>query len=172
NNGYPDVAVEYLLNVNSNFLSVEILWMITPGTMAYFGKLNITGNQHIDSNYLKKHVKFKYGEKFSKLKMEETQQELFELGLFRVLTIKANSAAMTDSLVPITLSLKETPRWSLQAGIGYGTDDRLRISGTLTRLHFLGGARKFILGAKRSYFYPLGLDAKFIQPDIINRDLD
>lgn len=166
NNGYPGVRVEYLLTVSSNRLEVAILWMITPDNLAYFGELSMKGNEHIDSTYILKHVRFKKGERFSRNKLEETQQELFDLGLFRYLTVKGNTEAIKDSLVPILLSFKESPRWSLQTGIGFGTDDRLRISGTLTRLHFFGGTRKLIFNAKRSHFFPLGIDVKFIQPDL------
>ncbi len=94
------------------------------------------------------------------------------MALFRYVTIRALMDSVKNDTVPIIIQLKELPRWSLKAGIGYGTEDRIRVSVLLTRLNFLGGGRTFIVKGQHSYFVPLSVESKFIQPDIWGKDLD
>jgi outer membrane protein insertion porin family len=172
NNGYPGIQVKHVLSVDFNRQSVSVIWKLSSGKLSYFGDLTLSGNEHIDSAYIFKHVEIVKGNPFSKKEMEETQQELFDLGLFRYLTVKANTNTMIDSLIPVSITLKESPRYNLESGIGYGTDDRLRVSATLTRLHFLGGSRRLLVSVKRSHYFPIGVEARYIQSDLILPNFD
>lgn len=170
--GYPYAQIEKEIQLKPFLHMADVLFSITPGNKSYIGHVHLQGYSFIPQAFITKHITFKEGQEFSQNALEETQQELFDQGLFSYVTIRALMDSAVNDLIPIEIQLKELPRWSIKAGLGYGTEDKVRISLLLKRLSFLGGARSLTLKGQNSYFKPLSLDAKFIQPDIWTKNLD
>lgn len=170
--GYPFTNVETEIKLKESEQKADITYQINTGSKSYLGKVTISGDSLIDRAYILRHLPIKQGELFSQAKLETTQQELFDLALFRYVTIRAQLDSVQNNAIPITIQLKELPRWSLKTGLGYGTEDKVRVSMLLTRLNFLGGGRTLTVKGQHSYFLPLGVETKFIQPDIFVNDLD
>lgn len=170
--GYPYVRIEKDIQLRPFLSLADVQFAITPGNKSYFGTLRLSGQSNIPNAYILKHLKLKEGDVFSQKGLEDTQEELFDLGLFSYVTIRALMDSVKNNRIPVEIQLKELPRWSVRAGLGYGTEDKVRVSLLLKRLSFLGGARSVILKGQTSYFKPLALDLKFIQPDIWIKNLD
>ncbi|MFC2087790.1 outer membrane protein assembly factor, partial [Bacteroidota bacterium] len=172
NNGYPNATVLKDIRLNENLNIADINFNINSGAKAYFGEVSLQGDSLIPRSYINKRIELYPGEEYSQTKLDNTQQELFNTGLFRYITIKTKLDSIENAKVPILIQVKEMPRWSFKIGLGYGTEDKVRISFLLTRLNFIGGGRTLIFKGQHSYFVPLSLDAKFIQPDVVLNNLD
>ncbi len=170
--GFPFVHTKKIISLNERLKTADLEFSISPGNKTYFGEIKVLGDTLIPRPYINKHIKIKQGNLFSQIKLEETQEELFGLGLFRYVTIRALMDSVINNNVPIIIQLKELPRWSLKTGLGYGTEDKIRVSMLLTRLNFLGGGRTLSIKGQHSYFIPLSIETKFIQPDIWSKNLD
>lgn len=170
--GYPLVKVEKSIHLNDKLHVADVNFTINPGNKSYFGQIELEGISLIDSVYILKHIEIKKGETFSQVKIEKTQEELFDMNLFRYVTIRAMMDSVNHDTIPISIHIKELPRWSLKIGAGYGTEDKIRTSILLKRLNFLGGGRTLIIKGEQSYFTPLSVESKFIQPDIWGKNLD
>ncbi|PKQ61723.1 outer membrane protein assembly factor BamA [Labilibaculum filiforme] len=170
--GYPLVKVEKNIFLNEKLRVANINFTINTGNKSYFGRINLKGITLIDSTYIRKHIEIKKGDNFSQVKIEKTQEELFDMNLFRYVTIRAMMDSVEQDAIPISIHIKELPRWSLKVGAGYGTEDKVRTSILLKRLNFLGGGRTLIIKGEQSYFTPLSIESKFIQPDIWTKNLD
>lgn len=171
-NGFPYISVTKEIRLNQQDKSADIIFLITPENKSFFGDINLLGDSLISKTLINKQIKIKSGQPFSQSKLEETQEKLFDLNLFRYVVVKALMDSVKNNLIPINIQLKELPRWSFKTGLGYGTEDKVRISMLLTRLNFLGGGRKLTIKGQHSYFIPLNIEAKFIQPSIWSKNLD
>ena len=172
NNGYPFIEVKRELDVDTSIRKVDIHYDINPHVKAYFGETLIKGDSLVEESFIRKQLKFNPGEIYSQEKIEKTQQKLFNTDIFSYVVIRPQKDQVKQKSIPISVELEELPPWSLEAGLGYGTEDRLRVSARLTKLHFLGGARKFIFTGKRSHFYPVSLETKLIQPNLLTDNLN
>ncbi len=170
--GYPYVTLERSINLIQQNQTADILITIDPGIKCYFGEIEIIGDSLISRSIINKRIEIKRGDVYSQLHLDETQEELYDMALFRYVTTRAMLDSLINDEVPIIILMKELPRWSLKMGLGYGTEDKIRVSGLLTRLNFMGGARTLIVKAQHSYFVPINIETKFIQPDLWSRDLD
>jgi len=171
-NGYPFFEVKRQLDLDTTIRKVDIHYEINPQEKAYFGETTIEGDSIVEERFVRKQLKFTPGEIYSQEKIEQTQQKLFNTDIFSYVVIRPQKDQVKQQNIPIYIELEELSPWSLEAGLGYGTEDRLRVSARLTKLHFLGGARKFIFTGKRSHFYPLSLETKLIQPNLLTDNLN
>jgi len=171
-NGYPFIEIKRELYVDTAAREVDIHYNITPQVKAYFGETAIEGDSLVNESFIRKQLKFRPGEIYSQEKIEQTQQKLFNTDVFSYVVIRPQKDQVKQKNIPISVELEELPPWTLEAGLGYGTEDRLRISARLTKLHFLGGARKFIFTGKRSHFYPFSLETKLIQQNFLTDNLN
>lgn len=170
--GYPFAEVEHELNVYDDQQKVAVSFHINPGTSAYFGGINIKGDSLVSEKFIRKRLKFSEGQKYSGSKLDATQARLFGTDLFRYVVVRGQKDSMNNNRIPVTIEVGEKPPWSLEAGVGYGNEDRFRASVNLTKLQFFGGARKLIVEGKHSHFLPVSLESKFIQPKMIGDKLD
>jgi outer membrane protein insertion porin family len=172
NKGYPLVSVKRDIQVDTSTHSVDLQFQVQPGPKAWFGKITFKGDSLVPVKFIRNKLQFSSGDRFSRRQLQLSQQKLFDTELFSYVVVRAQKDSIQGDSIPVTVYLKEKPRWSLQAGVGYGTEDRVRLSAEVTRLHFLGGARRLIFTGKHSHFLPFSFDTKFIQPDIFRDNLD
>ena len=172
NHGYPYVEVKRHLEVFPGKRAVDVFFRIDPGTHAKFGEVRIRGDSLVRRSFIRKKLAFSSGETYDQSKLDATQSRLFNTDLFRYVVIRARKDSISNQRIPVYLEVRESPPWSLEGGVGYGTEDRFRISLRLTKLQFLGGNRKFIFEGKHSHFLPVSLETKFIQPALFGERVD
>jgi outer membrane protein insertion porin family len=172
NNGYPYTSVNFDLHLERSSLVTDVHFDVNPGIKSYFGNTLISGDSLISERFIKKYLHFTAGKLYSTAKIDSSQQDLFATDLFQYVVISSMKDSISGNKIPVEVLVKELPRWKLETGTGYGTEDRIRLSAEITRLNFLGGARKLIFRAKTSYFLPFSFDLRFVQPNIFIRRLD
>ncbi|MFO8234179.1 MAG: outer membrane protein assembly factor BamA [Bacteroidales bacterium] len=172
NKGYPFVRVDKNIQVDTAKHSANLSFQVFPGKKSTFGHVTFQGDSLVSEHFLRQKLHFKTGELYSQEKLDKSQEVIFETGLFNYVVIRGQKDSVINGKMPVLIRLNELPQWSFKGGVGYGTEDRFRVSSELIKRQFLGGARKLILEAKRSYFLPVSVDAKFIQPNLFNKELD
>ncbi|HEX2968343.1 MAG TPA: BamA/TamA family outer membrane protein [Bacteroidales bacterium] len=170
--GYPFTTVSHKINLNKDRLSASVDLETDAGKRSYFGDVTITGDSVIPERFIRKYVVFSKGGLFRQSSIDTTQQDIFNTDLFQYVVIASRKDSVQNDQIPVEIIVKELPRWKLEAGAGYGTEDKLRLAAEVTKINFLGGARRLIVNGKTSYFIPFSLDVRFIQPDFLTRKLD
>lgn len=170
--GYPNVKVERSLNVLKKTSQVDIVFDIETGSLAKFGEVEIKGDSLVSKEYIREKLTFSNGQRYSWKSLDSTQMALFNTDLFRYVVIRGQKDSMQNDRIPVLIEVSEKPTWSLETGVGYGSEDQFRTSVNVTRLRFLGGARKLIFEGKHSRFLPVSLEARFIQPGLMADNLD
>ncbi len=172
NHGFPYVKVKRRLEVFPAKHAVNVYFNVDPGPHAKFGEVRIHGDTLVSRAFIRRKMAFAPGQTFVQDKLEATQNRLFNTDLFRYVIVRPRKDSISNRRIPIYLEVSESPPWSLEGGLGYGTEDRFRTSLRLTKLQFLGGNRKLILEGKHSHFLPVSLETRFIQPSLLGERLD
>ncbi|HZL09627.1 MAG TPA: outer membrane protein assembly factor BamA [Prolixibacteraceae bacterium] len=170
--GYPFSVVTNKVTLLPGNRKADLNFQIDPGAKCYFGPTWIKSDSLVPVSFIRNQLKFHEGELYSKELIEKTQQKLYDTELFQYVVIRTLLDSIKDGRVPISVRMQEKPRWLLTTGAGYGSEDRFRFSGQVTRRQFFGGARRLIFSGKTSYTLPLSLELSFIQPDFLSDNLD
>ncbi len=172
NRGYPFVKIDRDISFKEEKNLAMVNFNLIPGNKSFLGEIVIEGDSLVSQSYIRKHMEIGEGHIYSPAVLNKTQNDLFRLGLFRFVTVRSLTDSVRNDRIPVVIKIMEMPRWSFKAGAGYGTEDRIRLSLFMTRLNFMGGGRSLLVNAQHSYFTPLAIETKLIQPDLFFKSLD
>jgi outer membrane protein assembly complex protein YaeT len=114
-----------------------------PGTLAYFGEIEINGQASVSENVIRRQLTFAPGDVFTRREMRESQRKLYGLELFEFVNIESREdQALQAPDVPIRVTVAEGKHHKVNMGVGYGTEEHGRARLRWDHLNFLGGARQ------------------------------
>jgi outer membrane protein insertion porin family len=164
NVGYPYADIKPGLAVSEKDFAVDVTWQIGPGPKCVFGDVRVVGVTKVPADVITRQIAFKKGELFRLRLAEQTQQQVYGLGMFQVATATPTFSEAKDSVVPVEVFVKDAKRFTTKLGVGYGTEDHVRVSSDTKLLGFLGGARRLQFFVKHSYLEPYHITATVVQP--------
>ena len=168
NKGFAYAEGRPLIDIDTIAKNADITWETAPGPLSYFGEISITGQERTPERLIRRQLAFSQGELYSREKLNRSQQQVFQLGTFRVASIKAQlSHDMKDS-IPVSITLAEAPASTTRAGVGLGREDKFRTFVEFQILNFPGGARRLNIFAKHSALEPYRFDVKLTQPALFS----
>jgi len=169
NNGFPFEKIDYDLRVSADNNLVDISFTIDCGGFYKFGKVKISENNKTSTSYIKREIAFKKNDTFDQRKLEQTQQQIMNLGVFQFVTVKAVLDEIPEDQIPVEIIVKEAPRYNVKFGFGYGLEDRFRVSADLQKIGFFRSIDRLNLLLKHSGIEPYHLNLKLTQPLIFSR---
>ena len=165
--GYPYTKVESNLEVDTLNTTTSINWSINRGPISYFGKTTVSGNVRVPDKSVLRQLNYEEGELWSKKKIDQTQDLIYNQGNYRVASVRAQlDTTLTDTL-PITINIREAPRWSTRFGVGYGREDKFRTFADIQYLGFLTHTGRLNFYIKHSGLEPYNVYFKFSQPSFL-----
>ncbi|WP_423127681.1 BamA/OMP85 family outer membrane protein [Gaoshiqia sp. Z1-71] len=165
NLGYAYVKVDYLLNLKPDEFVTGISYLVSPGPVCYNGETSISGNKHVSEKLIRRQLSYKQGELYNKSLLAKTRQDLYQLQLFRVVSVLPETDVKTrKSPIPVHIYIEEAPRVSTRFGFGYGTEDKFRTFMELNYRGFLSDASRLNLYLKHSALIPYSVSLRWIQP--------
>lgn len=111
--------------------SVDLRFDVYPGRRAVFGEFTIEGLDRVKEKFITRHIKTKPGDPFDQRLLDETQQAIYSMGLFSMVTLNPQlSEEQVDQdaeigevaeQVPVQIRLRERkPRqFRLTGGMGW-----------------------------------------------------
>ncbi|HOZ21145.1 MAG TPA: BamA/TamA family outer membrane protein [bacterium] len=163
NQGYAYVETRVQPRLEDEDRSVHLLYEVTPGPRCLFGAVTVRGDSIIGLNTIKKQLALRPGQPYSQKNLEKSQRQVYQLGVFQYVTVKAILDSLQNPLLPVTVQVKAAPPWTIKTGAGYGMEDQLRLSLDIRKRTFLGGARRLDLYFKHSHLEPYSIDLKITQ---------
>jgi outer membrane protein insertion porin family/translocation and assembly module TamA len=148
--GYPYARVAILEATAANGQDVTLTVAAEAGTTAVFGPVTITGNESVAEWVIKRQLAFGPGDPFKLSRVVESQRRLYGLELFDFVNIDVPSLQGQPTEVPIALQVTEGKHHRAKVSVGYGTEERARIAGSLRNVNFLGGGRTGTIEGKWS----------------------
>ncbi|MCH7518125.1 MAG: outer membrane protein assembly factor BamA [Candidatus Dadabacteria bacterium] len=168
NSGYPKSDIEGEALVNRREKWARAKFVVKPGLIYKFGVIKVEGNEKVASYIIEREADFKEGKIFSLSKINETQANIFQLGLFRSVVIDPvyNDE---EQIADIAIVVKERKQGSVKIGGGFGTEDKLRGQVIWTQRNFFGGGRRLEVSGKFS-FITQRVETTVIQPYIAGKN--
>jgi outer membrane protein assembly factor BamA len=118
------------------------------------GSVGIRGLEHVDRKLLDEELAGVRGAPLPLTWLETTQRDLAKLGWFRSVLVRplpdASNAHARVQTWPVLVEVEERPPRTIQAGLGYSTEEQVRARLSWEHRQLLGGGRTLRLGAKAS----------------------
>lgn len=162
--GYPYASPEFDLTADTIAWDAYVAWRIDPGPYTVFGGTTIEGNKEITTGLISGMAAYKEGQRYDQRLVEKTQQQIYGLGVFQIVTAHPQLEDPPLPEIPVQVSVKEAPRYRLKFGAGYGREDRFRVFTDTRTFGYLGRARHLRLYARRSELEPYHVRLTLTQP--------
>ncbi|MCC5913155.1 MAG: BamA/TamA family outer membrane protein [Balneolaceae bacterium] len=161
---WPEVSVEADIDEATNEADVRIV--ITPNDKTYFSDIRIEGDISVSERIILRETDIREGEPYSRDKMQEAQRQIFNHHLFRFATVTLPEQPR-DSTLDVLIRVREHPKRSVQAGIGFGREELLR--GQLSWMHrnVVGTGHRFGVNTRAS-FIEQRLSTDYLIPYVFN----
>jgi outer membrane protein insertion porin family/translocation and assembly module TamA len=153
--GYLTAAVRGGADVDVERQTSSIAWTVDPGPLVLLGEVGIHGLEHVDPELLQDEVGGARGSPLPLRWLEDTQRKLAGLGWFHSVTVRPlpTAAAALGPRVqtwPVLVEVDERPPRTIQAALGYSTEEQVRARVGWEHRQLLGGGRTLRLGARAS----------------------
>jgi len=107
--------------------AVDVRFDVDPGRPAVFGELNLHGLDRVKEKYVSRHIKIRPGAAFDQRQVDATQQAIYSMGLFSMVTVTPQLEASPGQdegdgdRIPVEIRLRERkPRqFRLSGGLGW-----------------------------------------------------
>ncbi len=167
NRGYQYAKVSGKAIVDKGDYYATAAFRVDTGPLQYFGPVSIKGNKDVASDIVLKELAFKEGDIFSLKKVYESQQNIYNLGLFKSVIIKP--AGKEERETPIQIVVDEKEKRNLRVGLGYGDEEKFRAQAAWSRKNFLGNLGDLGLSLKYSSLIWSGA-VDYTQPYFLDRN--
>jgi outer membrane protein insertion porin family len=164
NAGYPYAEIRAELVVSKPDYTVDVTWHIESGPRCILGDLRLLGVSKVAAPVITRQMAFRREDLYQLRKIEQSQQQVYGLGIFQVATVTPNLSKDRDTIISVDVFVKDARRFTTKLGVGYGTEDHARVLSETRLLGFLGGARRLQFFIKHSYLDPYHVMVTLTQP--------
>jgi len=169
--GYPKARVEGEVLIDPGENTAAIYLQVWPGPFATFGPIRVQGQEATPEALIRRALRFRPGEPFSLAQLIASQERLYEMDLFRSVTVTPQEVPADQTEIPILVDVSEKKPRSLKLGAGYGSWDQFRARAVLRYRNLGGGGRILEMGGKYSRL-DTRLEGSFFNPMFFGANLD
>jgi outer membrane protein assembly complex protein YaeT len=150
--GHPFATVTGKATIDTTKNQAVAIYTIEAGPLCRFGSVDIDqADNAVAQKTIRRALTIRENAIYNVAEIEKSRENLLKLNVFRLVIFKPAGPPETEGgKVPIVLELESNSRHSVTAGIGYGTEDKLRLQGAWTYRNALGHAGNSSLEAKYS----------------------
>lgn len=166
NHGFPWASVDVEADIDSLAKKADVDIILKPGAKSYFSEFTFEGVETVPDRIVAREMVLDKGDLYDSRKIQESQRQIFGHHLFRFATMTIPEQER-DSTLEMLVRVRENPPRTIQATIGFGSEEYLRgqvnwqsrnISGTGHRLGFNA----------RASFIEQRLGADYLIPYVFN----
>ncbi|MEW6379716.1 MAG: outer membrane protein assembly factor BamA [bacterium] len=150
NSGYPRARLSGRVLIYEKDNSAVIRLPVELGPLSRFGRIQVTGYKNISLPNIMREVTFAEGEPFSMNRVFQTQSRINGLGFFRSVLVNPVNLQEGTGPIDVHILLQERKPRTVEVGLGYGTEDRLRLRISGTYRNIFGGLRELGLSLSLS----------------------
>ena len=113
--GFPYATVRLTDRPGSNDHARILTLSATPGTLAHYGDVQITGNKTVGDNIVRRQLTFRPGRLFRLSELEESQHRLYQLQTFQFANVEPEIAEVAGNAARTTFVDLLRERWDTQS---------------------------------------------------------
>lgn len=141
-NGYPYASVRISEKPGSDDRNRIIVLTAEPGTLAYHGPIEISGNSSVNDSVVRRQLTLRPGEVYRHSRLLESQRKLYALEVFDFANVEATRKEGEQPVeIPTRVTVTEGKHRKMNLGIGYGSEEKARVQADWRHVNFFGGAR-------------------------------
>ena len=141
-NGYPTYRMNAKAFVDLDVYKVDVNISIDKGLKRYFSTTEINNSSDVDNFLISKELEYKEDELYTILKIEKSYDNLYRLGVFETIKMKADFNT-SDGKTPIDIVLQEGKTKEFASNLGYDTENGARGGAAYVDHDFFGNLREF-----------------------------
>jgi len=148
NRGHPFARISTYSEVGHD--SVLIIHRVDPGPLTTFDRFDLTGAEGLSGGSLRREVTFDPGDVFSRHEVERSRQRLFDTGYFRDVDVVYPPAGIdsVNNTVDVLFRLTQRKQKWISGGVGYTSDNLLRLTAEWGTRSIFGSGRELRLNAR------------------------
>ncbi len=143
--GFGDAVVDTIVRVDSIARLGDVTLTLTPNRRTTIGRIDIGGNQRVSDKTILDAITFRTGDLYRQSSVLESQRNLYESDLFRLVAIDV--PPQFDSVKNVNIDVTEAPLHSARVGPGLNNIDFLQFQTHYTSYNLFGGARRLDVDA-------------------------
>jgi translocation and assembly module TamA len=156
---------------------LDVSYRVLAGPQVDIGEITVTGLHDVHESLVRERLLVHTGERYSPSQIEKARQDLFSLGVFAGVSVRAGEQLDAQGRIPLTFDLQERLKHVVGFTAALSTD--LGASGKVTwsNRNLFGNAEQLnllasVVGIGGSATTGLGynLNAQFVKPEFLHRD--
>lgn len=120
--GYAFANVNPVPDVDEEDGTVDLTFFVDPAERVYVRRIRISGNERTRDDVIRGELRQLEGGTLSTADLQESERRLGRLGFFSDVNVETPRVPGTSDQVDVEVDVTERLSGSLQAGIGFGTD--------------------------------------------------
>lgn len=128
----------------------QVEFDVEEGARSFVDEVLLLGNTQTANFVIARKIQLQPDEPLSVSKMLETEQELYELGVFDLVRVAPQNPESAAGYQNIVVRVNESPQYVVHYGFGYQEREKLRGLFEIRNLNFLGTARRLDLRLRAS----------------------
>lgn len=159
------VKVERKAIIILNQQLAQVSYVIEAGPETVFGETQVEGTVQVDPVLVTRELTYKLGEPFSATAIAESRRKLLNLNLFSSVRFREEEYEANPSIIPMQVHVDEKLFREWQAGVGFGTEDRVRAQVRWRNNNWFGDGRRLDVQVRISSLVRQ-IDVSFLQPHV------
>ncbi len=144
--GYVLARVSDSLAIDGN--RVSVLYRPEPGPRVRLGGVTVEGTQKTKPGYVARELLLEPGDVMRQSKLLLSQQRIIDSGLYSDVAMEIGAVDSATSRTTLAISVREKKMGWIDAGIGFGTIDQLRLTGQWGQRNIFRSAMRFVVTGK------------------------
>lgn len=164
--GYPYAEVDIEADVDTLANTADITIRNRPGPRARISNIEVIGSTSLPADYIVRESGLQEGQQYSAEDFQEGQKEIFNHHLFRFADFNLPDQPQ-DSTLDLEIRVRENSLRSVQALVGFGTEENLRGQLGWTHRNAFGKGHRFSASGNAS-FIEQSLYLDYLFPYVFN----
>ncbi len=164
NRGYAHAEVLLSSFIPRGSYEARVTYDVAAGPHSRYGHVTIDGNQNLSRTTVLRTLQFREGDEYRIDQLQEAQARLFGLEIVRSATLVPDYRNSPDSIVPVTVQLREGDLHRVRAGAGWSSDECLDVESRWISRNFQGGGRRMQVRGRLSNVLTRDLYGLFCDP--------
>ena len=136
NKGYAYAEVKFDVKKDTENSKVDIVYNVIPGKKVYINDVKISGNARTLDRVIRRDVYLAPGDLYNETDFTDTKSKLGRSSYFE--TVKVEQKRVTEDKIDILIEVVEAATGALTLGGGYGSYDKIMVSGSVKDSNVFG----------------------------------
>ena len=141
--GYVLARVTDSLEVNDHRAAIS--YRVNPGPRVAVEQVTVEGTQKTKPSYVSREMLLRPGDIVRRSKLILSQQRIYDSGLYSDVQMELEPVDSTTHRAGLVVSVREQKMGWIDAGIGYGTVDQLRLTGQWGQRNIFRSSMRFVV---------------------------